>query len=130
VTRSLARDIREGRFELHPGDVNWLRRLLALDEDITRTPTAEERADWDFYRVSARHPVEVWQNAARAWRSRLTQSQVSELVGHSRRKIDAIVSGKTQRPVLTYQPASCIADALELERGAEAFISGLPRHPR
>ncbi|WP_423415857.1 hypothetical protein RLW55_05925 [Hyphomicrobium sp. B1] len=131
LSRDLARSVREGRVSLGAADTAWLYQNLALDDgQLTRALTDDERAVWDFYRVSARHPVAVWQNAATAWRPHLSASDVSAVIGHSRRTIESVVAGKTRRPVLTYEPASRLAEALHLEAGADAFISGLPPHPR
>jgi hypothetical protein len=131
LSRDLARSIREGRLPLRTADAAWLYQLLAVDDgQLTRILTNDERAAWDFYRVSARHPVEVWQAAALAWRPSLRVSEVSEVVRQSRRTIESIVAGKTRRPVLTYEPAFRLAERLGLEAGANAFISALPSHPR
>lgn len=127
----MARDLREARLPITQVDIDWLAGLLDLERQaLVRTATEEERAEWDFYRVSARHPVEVWRRASRYWTDHLPLSSVSDLVGHSRREISSIVSGRTHWPVLTYSPAVRLSAVLQLETGPNAFLIGLPAHPR
>lgn len=116
---------------LLPADASWLYQTLALDDgQLTRELTGEERAEWDFYRVSARHPVEVWRNAADAWRPRLSIREVCKITSVDRRDIRNVMSGKTRSPVLMWSPAQSIAQAIDLKEGANAFIASLPSHPR
>ncbi len=131
LSRDLARSVREGRLPLAPPDAAWLYQILTLDDgQLTRELTVDERTEWDFYRVSARHPVEVWRNAASAWRPHLSLREVCDLTGSDRTDIRNIVSGKTRSPVLMWSPAQRIAHAMDLKEGANAFLANLPSHPR
>ncbi|RUO98572.1 hypothetical protein [Hyphomicrobium sp.] len=127
----MARDLREARLPITQADIDWLAGLLDLERQaLVRATTEEERAEWDFYRVSARHPVTTWQNAEALWRNRLSKTDVSSLTGISRRKIANIVAGRTHEPVLTFPAAKQLADRLMLEMGPFRFLAGLPPHPR
>lgn len=112
-------------------DINWLSGVLGLaPHSLVRTLNDAERAEWDFYRVSARHPVAAWRNAEALWRDRLSTTVVSTIVGVNRRKLADVVAGRTHKPVLTLPAAKPLALSLGLEGGPFAFLHGLPPHPR
>lgn len=131
IARLAARDLRQGRLLIELPDVMWLVAPLALKlEDLARPLTDVEQLDWAFYRTTARHPGEVWRTVLTlAARQRLSLRQIAMLTSCNPTHIGKAVSGKSHSPALLRPPALLVARRLNLERGPEAFIDGLPRYP-
>jgi hypothetical protein len=129
ISRANAQALRQGRLPIGAQDAQWLYQYLAVEPgDITRALRVDETLDWNFYRISARHPVDVWRRAHRQWQPHMSNRRAAEVLGLDPSHVAAVVAGKTQRPVLSRPPAAQLAHILSLEDGPEAFIRGLNRH--
>jgi CRP-like cAMP-binding protein len=125
--REIARQLRRGSVMLSTKDVAELATALQLDvHDLSRPLTDDEKAEWRFYRTSARQVTEVWRRVAEASTAHnFTQQQISELLEISKSAVSRAIRGERKTPVLNWHDAAKIADALQLPDGADAFISGL-----
>ncbi|MBS0232534.1 MAG: helix-turn-helix transcriptional regulator [Proteobacteria bacterium] len=125
LDRYTARRIREGSLSLGATDVVQLASALQLDaHDLSRPLSDEEKSEWTFYRVSARHATEVWRRVVEAsTANNVSQRRLAEILGISQSTISRTMRGERKSPVLSWRQASNIAVAFNLEDGAEAFIS-------
>lgn len=126
MPRELARALRSGAMPVSATDIAQLATALQVKpHDLSRALTDDEKAEWQFYRVSARQVTEVWRRVAEASTAHnMTQRQVSQLLEISESAVSRAMRGERKTPVLNWHQAAKIAGALNLEEGAEAFIPG------
>lgn len=127
MSRENARQLRRGSLQLAQSDVQHLVSLLQLDSiDLLRPLTEEEQTEWKFYRLSARHSTEVWLRVAKSsTAANVTQRELSHLLAIPQRTLNKLLSGKTNTPSLQWDQATKLADVLNVQHGAQAFIFGL-----
>lgn len=125
--REIARQLRRGSIMLSMKDVNELAAALQMDEhELSRHLTEDEKAEWAFYRTSARQVTEVWRRVAEASTAHnYSQRQLGELLGMSKSTINGVIRGDRKTPVLNWHDAAKIANEFDLPGGADTFISAL-----
>lgn len=124
--RSYASDLVQGRSALTENDAKFIADRLSLPfSDLVRPLTAEEQEDWAFYRTSGRNKLAVWERARAAWRaSGLSDSAAAKVIGLSRAALSNVFTGGSP-PVMRYDQASRMGDALENREFARQLIAGL-----
>lgn len=125
--REVARELRRGSIMLSAKDISELAAALQMEEqELSRSLTDEEKAEWAFYRTSARQVTEVWRRVAEASTAHnYSQRQLGKLLDLSPGTISLVLSGARKTPVLSRNDAAKIADALQLPDGADTFVLGL-----
>lgn len=122
-------DLVQARVVLTMDDVDRLARALGLPaHDLSRAPTPTEYAEWNFYRYSAFNAGEVWQRAARIWRSRgIADTLAANVMGLD----PALVSknlrsgNRTGNKILTFARVEQLLDTLGVPGSPEQLIDGL-----
>ncbi len=131
ISRALARDIRQGRRALSDDDILDLAVRLGIHPRILQQPLdPHARREWDFYRVSARHPRAAWQKVvATTAVAGLSLRTVATVAHVDAKDLSRILAGASLRPVLTWPMADQIAKLIAPEADPAAFLEGLPPHP-
>lgn len=90
-----------------------LAEQLGVDGNaLTRPLTDDEAQAWQFYRMSARNPSVVWQNARVQWEAGgLTQMEASRILGVPQSRLSQSLAGKRAR-VLDYQQVVKLLEAV------------------
>lgn len=90
-----------------------LAELLGIDGyALTRPLTEDEAREWQFYRMSARNPFLVWQNARSQWEAGgLTQMEASRILCVPQSNLSRTLAGK-RMDVLDYQQAAKLLAAV------------------
>lgn len=124
MDRDMARRLREGSQSLSAADINFLAQALQLEtEDLSRPLSDDEKAEWAFYRASARQVTAVWRRVAETCTAHsISQNQLSQMLAISQSAISRAMGGQRRSPVLTWDHAIRIAEVLKLAEGAEAFL--------
>lgn len=106
------------------GDTAELAAALQLHpNDLTRNLSDDEKAEWRFYRVSARQVTAVWKRVAEASTAHnFSQRQISKLLDMPQSVINRVMRGERKSPVLNWHDAAKLAEALQLSEGADTFI--------
>ncbi|WP_409562209.1 hypothetical protein [Hyphomicrobium sp. MC8b] len=117
--------IRNGRSELSVKDLGFLADALRVPlEALTRLLDDGERLDWDFYRVSGRHPAAVWANVRKQVRAAgMSNAAAAQLLGFKRPNIVRAFSGRP-RHILYRPPGQTLAEAIGVG-DAEVFLDGI-----
>lgn len=131
LPRALARDIRQGRRDLSEQDILDLAVRLGIHPGMLQQPLSPfQRRDWDFYRVSARHPRAAWLNViATTAPSGLSLRSVADAAQVDPGDLSRVLGGIRQRPVLTWSMAEPIGRLLTPVADPASFLDGLPPHP-
>ncbi len=128
-TRLLPRDeladLVQGRLTLSESIVHELAARLGLPAaELFRPPTTPETEDWSFYRESVRHRLHVWQRARASWEhaglSLRLAAPVMELRPY---QLTHALLDPERRLVMSYEAATRLAAALEIESGAPFFTA-------
>lgn len=120
----------QGRTALTDATVHQLATLFGLDNyDLTRSLTEAEQREWHFYRVSARHPVEVWSRARSAWSAAgYTNTRAAHVMHLTPNYVSNNSRNHNDKPTpLTFPPARLLSTALALPHGTNTL---LPDHAR
>lgn len=127
LTYEVARQLRLGSLQIRGPFIDQLCNALLLDaNELVRPLNDDEVQEWRFYRVSARHATEVWRRVFESSTAQsLTQRELGKILEIPQSRINLLAAGKSNTPVLVWPQATRLAEALDLERGAEAFIGGL-----
>jgi hypothetical protein len=96
---AMAMELTQGRLCLTPHDVRTLARTLDLAEaELSRELQPRERAEWHFYRVSARNRLIVWHRARNLWqRHNLTQRAAAAVMQYSPSHVSHALSDHPQQ---------------------------------
>lgn len=131
MTRQQARDIVVGRMHLRESDVPLLYQALQIpDGELTRPLNMNEQLDWAFYRTTARHPLQTWENVKRTLEEGpFSQRQLAELAGLDHIKLNKAINGQPEALTFMRPQAVRLAKALHIEDGPETFLANLPRYP-
>ncbi|WP_414462384.1 helix-turn-helix domain-containing protein [Hyphomicrobium sp. DY-1] len=124
MTQLMARHLRQGSLQLGKDFVQQIATSLQLEPtDLTAPLTDDQKREWHFYRASAREVTEVWRRVAEATTAHsYSQRQLKKLLGISQSAISRAITGERKSPVLNWHDAAKIAEALNLDTGAETFL--------
>lgn len=126
IPQVMARQLRQGALTLKHSDARDLAQLLQRDpEDLLSPLSEQQKSEWAFYRVSARHAAEVWKRvAAASTAANVTQRQLGVILGLPQRTVSKLLSGKQATPILQHDQADKFAGVIGAQQGAEIFIEG------
>lgn len=124
-----AKALRVGTSILTSADVARLEDALGLPgSELGRVLNQDEDLEWAFYRISARHPRQVWTNAvALARAANCSLRQIEKLTAIDHGNVSHILAGRTRRPVLTRPMATPLAN--HIGSVPEAFLDDLELDP-
>lgn len=135
-TRLLPRDeladLVQGRLRLSEPIVRELATHLGVAlAELSRDLTVSESDAWSFYRESVRHRMYVWQRARAIWeRGGLSLRLAAAVMELRPYQLTHALLNPERRLVLSYEAATRLAIALEIEGGAQFFTAhadlGLP----
>ncbi len=120
----MARHLRRGTLPMKNGDSVELANALQLDpNDLTRNLSDDEKAEWRFYRASARQVTAVWKRVAEASTAHnYSQRKISTLLDMPQSVVNRVMRGERKSPVLNWHDAAKLSEALNLSEGPDAFI--------
>lgn len=128
-TRLLPRDeladLVQGRITLSERVVQDLATRLSLpSSELSRPLTAPETEAWSFYRESVRHRLHVWQRARASWeRAGLSLRLAAAVMELRPYQLTHALLDPERRLVMSYEAATRLAAALEIESGAQFFTA-------
>ena len=114
----------QGRLALNEEIVSELARRLGVSlADLARPLTEQEAEGWAFYRTSVRHRLHVWQRAQASWeRAGLSLRLAAAVMGVRAYQVAHALTDPERRLVMSYEAASRLAVALEIDDGASFFL--------
>ena len=115
----------QGRLTLSEGLVFELaKRLDVSSAELSRPLTEQEAVAWAFYRTSARHRLHVWQRAQVCWeRAGLSLRLAAAVMNLKPYQVAHALTDPERRLVMSYEAASRLAVALQIDEGASFFIA-------
>ena len=125
-------DLVQGRITLNESIVHELATRLSLPAaELSRPLTEPESEAWSFYRESVRNRIYVWQRARASWeRGGLSLRLAAAVMELRPYQLTHALLNPERRLVLSYEAATRLAAALEIEASAPFFTirteSGLP----
>ncbi len=117
----------QGRLALSEALVHQLANRLGVQPNELLRPLLEEEVKaWTFYRTSARHRLYVWQRARAIWeRAGLSLRLAAAVMELRPYQLTHALLNPERRLVMSYEAASRLAAALEIESGVQFFIANV-----
>ena len=127
-------DVVQGRLALSEALVHQLANRIGVQPNELLRPLLEEEVKaWTFYHTSARHRLYVWQRARASWeRAGLSLRLAAAVMELRPYQLTHALLDPERRLILSYEAATRLASALEIESGAWFFTAnaGLALPPK
>lgn len=119
--------VRQGKLSVSGSYVADLAAGLGVAPgELDRALTDEEKAEWEFYRLSWRHRREVWLRARDLWRDYgKRDAWASRAMGVSAPYVCQSISGAREVSTLARPMAARLTTALNATEGPDVLVEGL-----